>query len=123
MNKKKTIILVAIIICLLLLLVVIFYPKKAEDLVKDDVAEWDIDLMRKFSFYVEEVYPSDKNYLTSDTESIIITLQDLKENYNKDVSMFNTKRVSCDLEKSTIEILKDDDNEIRKIDLLCEKKN
>lgn len=123
MNKKKTIILVAIIICLLLLLVVIFYPKKTEDLVKDDVAEWDIDLMRKFSSYVEEVYPSDKNYLTSDTESIIITLQDLKENYNKDVSMFNTKRVSCDLEKSTIEILKDDDNEIRKIDLLCEKKN
>ncbi len=123
MNKKKTIILVAIIICLLLLLVVIFYPKKTEDLVKDDVAEWDIDLMRKFSSYVEEVYPSDKSYLTSDTESIIITLQDLKENYNKDVSMFNTKRVSCDLEKSTIEILKDDDNEIRKIDLLCEKKN
>lgn len=123
MNKKKTIILVAIIICLLLLLAVIFYPKKTEDLVKDDVAEWDIDLMRKFSSYVEEVYPSDKSYLTSDTESIIITLQDLKENYNKDVSMFNTKRVSCDLEKSTIEILKDDDNEIRKIDLLCEKKN
>lgn len=123
MNKKKIIILIAIIICLLLLLLVIFYPKKTEDLVKDNVAEWDIDLIRKFSSYVEEVYPSDKKYLTDGNESIIITLKDLKEKYNKDVSMFNTKRVSCDLEKSTIEILKDDGSEIRKVDLFCEKNN
>lgn len=121
MSKKKIIILVSIIICLLIFLLVIFYPKKQKDLVKDDVAEWDIDLVRKFSSYVEEVYPSDKNYLINDTESIVITLQDLKEKYNKDVSMFNTKKVSCDLEKSTIEILKDEGSEIRKVDLICEK--
>lgn len=123
MDKKKTIILVTIVICLLLILLVIFYPRKKEDLINENVAEWDIDLVRKFSSYVEEVYPSDKNYLTNDTESIVITLQELKEKYNKDVSMFNTEKVSCDLEKSTIEILKDEDSEIRKVDLFCEKKN
>ena len=120
MNKKKIIMLVVIIICLLLL--VIFYLKKNEDSANENIVDWDIDLIRKFSSYVEEVYPSDKNYLTDDNETIVITLQELKEKYNKDVSMFNTEKISCNLEKSTIEILKDDGSEIRKVDLFCEKK-
>lgn len=124
MKKIKNILLILLVLLTATSLLVLLYfktKKEPEDLINYESEIWDIDLLRKFSSYVEEIYPSDKTYLKDDNDSIIITLIDLKKKYKKDISMFNTKKVSCDTENSTITIVKDSGIEIRKVDLFCER--
>ena len=83
----------------------------------EEFYNWETNLNIRAAEIVDETFGG--NYTLDENGEFNIKLSDLNKIYNKDLSEFNTDTITCDLEKSTIQVYKEDGSYEKAVSLFC----
>lgn len=67
-----------------------------------------------------EIFPEDYDFKLKVNQSFTVTLEDMQEHFDVDLSEFNTETIKCNLEKSYFKVYKTEDGEFMTSNLECE---
>ena len=67
-----------------------------------------------------EIFPEDYDFKLKVNQSFTITLEDMQEHFDADLSDFNTETIKCNLEKSYFKVYRTDEGEFMTSNLECE---
>ena len=82
-------------------------------LTPEEFYNWETNLNIKATEIMDEIFKD--NYTLDANGEFNITLAQLGSEYNADLSDFNNETIKCDLEKSTIQVIKYDGESFSKI--------